>query len=229
MGSVAIHPHDVRISRLANDLFTNPTLPAGRTVAGVVLRPATGRFARRLHPNVPVVVISREPDAESGDLMGRRLGGNLRGVALNVDGRARYWDGRFVVKVESRNKWSGVGIHEIVEAAMRDEEEGGKVGDGELVVRQIRRKDWEEVAALVGGKGKWVPHQCVRGLPAVFERTAKGVGEFVGSAHLGVCTKSDLVVTAVRMPRVQVLPEKMEPGFRVADVGESGKVGGLAG
>lgn len=67
-----LRPPDAQLSRLCAAVFAPApdghmrALPKGRTAAGVVLRPATGRFARHLRAaNDHLMMLTREPDHDA--------------------------------------------------------------------------------------------------------------------------------------------------------------------
>lgn len=237
-----VSPYDEQLVRLAdeilrvNDRGTLQNMPKGRTVGGVVVRPATGRFAKRLitprrHPysqgTEEVMLWVREPDQESGRLRNRRLGGNWACLPLQIDGPGVYWDDRFVVQVSSLQRMRPLDGMEVLLSALDDNEETPDWAAGDLYVRQMRRGDWDMVARGVGGQA--APYHCVRGLPAIFERgSAKSgmdaVGLFLASPHLGISGSSNLVFTAVRVPKVRCLPKHIEPGFCMDDFNGGGEV-----
>lgn len=98
--------------------------PKGRTLAGAIVRPASGPFAkkiqraslRRRQPSrstdflnpasstrsserygQDMIILSREPDHESSRILSRRMGGNLCALPFGAGPGGVYWDNRFVV------------------------------------------------------------------------------------------------------------------------------------
>lgn len=210
-----------QLYRLANELLRYDSrgrltpMPKGRTVGGVVVRPATGRFARRAEGGGEAMMIcSREPDQEGGSVKGKRLKGNWACLPLTVNGPPVYWDERFVIQVSSVGNERLIGGIDVLMCALQEQNETPDWEGGDLLVRQIRRIDWEMIAREAG-VGRGVPYQCVRGLPAIYERRhgEDAMGSLIASPHLGICARSDLVFTAVRVPRIRCLPPDIEPGF----------------
>lgn len=221
ISSSHITAQNEQLCRLAYELLRYDSrgrltpMPKGRTVGGVVMRPATGRFARRAEGGGDAMMIcSREPDQEGGSVKGRRLKGNWACLPLTVDGPPVYWDERFVIQVSSVGNERLIGGFDVLMCALQEEGETPDWEGGDLLVRQIRRIDWEMVAREAG-VGRGVPYQCVRGLPAIYERRQgeDTIGSLIASPHLGICARPDLVFTAVRVPRIRCLPPDIEPGF----------------
>lgn len=256
---------DEQVSRLAKALLSRDTkgmlapVPKGRTVAGVVVRPATGRFAKRLmlserrrgqmevedrrwkyrdssrsrprpYRDTPddLIIITREPDHEGGSLLSTRLRGNPACAPLKSGSGGVYWDNRFVMMaapVETLDKMNAGG-GEAVPFVARDIFLAALDGIGtdhrtelietSLYARQLRRTDWEKItSATTRVRDFQVPYECIRALPALFQKEpgTRGLGELVASPHLGLSARPDMFFTAVRMPRFRSLPSDIDPGF----------------
>lgn len=218
---------DEHINRMARDVLKpDPVnglapLPKGRTVAGVVVRPATGRFAKRLLRQAPhdLMILTREPDHESASIHATRLRGNFACAPLGEGGT--YWDNRFVIMAGSVSDLSQehppLRMKDVLLAALTPPQ-GIKeaLTESEFYVRQIRSSDWERITASTSRVRDFqVPFQCIRALPAVFqkEKGSNQQGVLVASPHLGISARSDMYYTAVRMPRFRTLPEGLCPGF----------------
>lgn len=250
---------DEHVARLTADLLRLDEsstqllpLPKGRTAAGMVVRPATGRFAKRLaqadrrtartgrrprgqsltdairgeFADVPddLMIFTREPDQESGGLKSRRLRGNWASVPVRTDtpGAGTYWDNRFIMAAAPVAELAAgqptVLPRQVMLAALntQDVDMQPRLANAELYVRQIRRADWERITSSVSRvRGFQIPFQCIRALPAVFQKTPGEFtpGHLVASPHLGLSARPDLYFTAVRMPRYRCLPEDIDPGF----------------
>lgn len=214
-------------------------MPKGRTVAGTVVRPATGRFAKRVlqadrrlrwrhtmrqseQPD-DLMIISREPDHETGTLFANRLRGNPACTPVKPDGKPVYWDNRFVMTAapvadlnDDDNPFNAREIYKAVLQPPMVESRKKDLMDAELYVRQIRRTDWEKITAITNRVRNFqVPYECIRALPAVFqkERGSSSLGRLIASPHLGLSARPDLYFTAVRMPKFRSLPADVDPGF----------------
>lgn len=246
--SGAIEPleaDDENVSRLIDTIMERDSdgilkpLSKGRTVAGMVARPATGRFAKRIiqserrlsnrkpfytkdHPD-DLMIITREPDHESGSLFASRLRGNPACSPLAPNGTPVYWDNRFVLSAAPVTDLDHSGhpfvASEIYKAALEAPNMDATVKglkEAELYVRQIRRSDWEKITAITNRVRDFhVPYECIRALPAIFlkESDSSATGRLVASPHLGLSARPDLYFTAVRMPRFRSLPADVDPGF----------------
>lgn len=228
---------DEQIMRLANDLLKCDekgavcTLPKGRTAAGMVVRPITGRFGRRVLAGErsagryvtlgDVMLMTREPDHESGGLLSTRLRGNYTCAPLwyetDTKPRSVYWDNRFVLTATPASQISSpldlINFKHTFLAALASppskERMHADLQKSALHVRQLRRADWETfTTAVTRVRDVIVPFHCVRALPGVCE-----MGGVVASPHLGVSARADLVFGAVRVPSFRCLPKGMEPGF----------------
>jgi len=257
--STRLPPDDEHISRLSRDLLqfdasgkTLVPLPKGRTAAGMVVRPATGRFARRLQqqdryirrrPAIEVgsihddlMILTREPDHESAGLLSKRLRGNWASVALND--KPVYWDNRFVlvaapVSFLDDPDASPIDPKATVLAALElpRETNDSDLIETSLYVRQIRRADWERVTAATDRVRSFhIPFQCIRALPAIFQKSVgeTSPGHLVASPHLGLSSRPDLFFTAVRVPRFRTLPTEIEPGFCIHSFRNERKRPGLS-
>ncbi len=208
-----------------------PLIPKGRTAGGMVIRRATGRFARKVAYNDArkrrlrrsdndeaddLMIITREPDHESSGLRAKRLGGNKSCLALPEDGSV-YWDNRYVmVSKPSDTHDALVDDAQILEAALRPTTETTRMSDASLYVRQIRRIDWERITAATERVREFqIPFECIRALPGVFEKNPGDMepGNLTASPHLGITARADLLFTAVRVPRFRTLPIDICPGF----------------
>jgi hypothetical protein len=171
-----------------------------------------------------LLVLSREPDIESSRILSRRMGGNVSALPLPGHGNGVYWDNRYVLAAapaaDIRPDSPIVSDESVLLAAL---EMPSVVTDPQLwndasfYVRQLRHSDWERMTA-VSKRVRWfnVPYQCIRGLPAIFQKqvgeTTPGV--LAAAPHLGLSGRSDTVFTAVRLPRFRCLPTEIDPGFR---------------
>lgn len=207
-----------------------PIIPKGRTAGGMVVRRATGRFAKKVAYNdarrrrLPrfrddesddLMIITREPDHETSGLEARRLGGNMSCIPLPRNGSV-YWDNRYVmVSKSSDTERVIVDDAEILEAALRPAETLD-MNDSELYVRQIRKLDWERITAATDRVREFqIPFECIRALPGIFEKNIGDMeqGNLTASPHLGLTARADLLFTAVRVPRFRTLPRSICPGF----------------
>lgn len=235
---------DESVARMLRDLMradkngTLKPLPKGRTVAGIVVRPATGRFAKRViqserrlgkrrlpHREQPddLMIITREPDHEAGNLYTQRLKGNFSCAPLSSDGTPVYWDNRFVISAAPISRLdklnSPFDATTVFTAALQmapQENFIKNLKNTELYIRQIRQSDWEKITAATNKVRDFqIPFECIRSLPAIFQKDpgSKDLGELVASPHLGVSARPDLYFTAVRMPRFRSLPTDIDPGF----------------
>lgn len=213
-------------------------LPKGRTAAGMVVRRATGRFARRIAQEDrrmrrgrrrgvaidgadDLMILTREPDHEATGLLARRLGGNPACLSLHD---AVYWDNRYVLlaqPVDGLRDGAPVQLkdRDVLEAALRppsekDSEEA--ILEATMYARQLRRMDWDRItAATERVRSFHVPFECIRALPGVFEKKAGSFdrGVLTASPHLGLTARDDLYFTAARVPRFRTLPDDICPGF----------------
>lgn len=214
-------------------------LPKGRTVGGMVVRPATGRFAKRIlqtdrrfnkrkretwqEQPEDLMILTREPDHESGPLYATRLRGNPSCSPLSPNGTPVYWDNRFVITAapvseleHTGNPFNATEIYKAV-LACTGEAHPKELKEAELYIRQIRRTDWEKITAITSRVRDFqVPYECIRALPAIFQKEAgsSSLGALVASPHLGLSSRPDLYFTAVRMPKFRSLPADIDPGFR---------------
>jgi hypothetical protein len=224
--------------------------PKGRTLAGAVIRPANGTFIKRwrgalrqrafgsirddqgwAQPETTgqdMLIISREPDLETSRMVARRMSGNISSVPIPENGEGVYWDNRFVISAATasgvREQVPVFSDRSILLAALSlprlvDRE---TLDNSSFYVRQLRHVDWETVTS-VSKRVRWhnVPYQCVRGLPAVFQKKVgdSSPGVLAAAPHLGLSGRPDMVFTAVRVPRYRSLPSDLDPGFTVlADV-----------
>jgi hypothetical protein len=224
--------------------------PKGRTLAGAVIRPANGTFIKRWRGALrqrpfggvrddrarpepattgqDMLIISREPDLETSRMVARRMSGNISSVPIPESGEGVYWDNRFVISATAvsdvREQLPVFSDQSILLAALSlpravDRE---ALDNASFYVRQLRHADWETVTS-VSRRVRWhnVPYQCVRGLPAIFQKKAgdSSPGVLAAAPHLGLSGRPDMVFTAVRMPRYRTLPSDLDPGFTVlADV-----------
>lgn len=235
---------DESVARMLHDLMrtdkhgTLKPLPKGRTVSGIVVRPATGRFVKRVvqserrlgkrsqtrreQPD-DMMIITREPDHETGNLYTKRLKGNFSCVPLPSDGTPVYWDNRFVISatpVSQLDKLaSPFDATSVIATALYpvpQENFTKNLDSAELYVRQIRQSDWENITSATGKVRNFqVPFECIRSLPAIFQKSSgsNDLGKLVASPHLGLSARPDLYFTAVRMPRFRSLPAEIDPGF----------------
>lgn len=248
---------DENIGRLLDAIMQTDSLgllkplPKGRTVAGVVVRPATGRFAKRVlqverrymtrrpasrfreHPD-DLMILTREPDHESGSLLSLRLKNNRACSPISPDGAGVFWDNRFVVATAPASQLDHsdgpIVTRDVLVAVLgrEDDDEDNDVdnNDGkaaarliesEFYVRQLRRNDWEKITAITNRVREFqIPYECIRALPVVFQKESgsKSPGQLIASPHLGISARPDLYFTAVRMPRFRILPPDLDPGFR---------------
>lgn len=202
-GSEPLPPTAEHVSRVAAAVLDNGAsapVPKGRTAAGMVIRRATGRFARRVaqadaqrrqRRTTPdntshddLMILTREPDHEGTGLLARRLGGNAACRALK---HAVYWDNRYVMlaaPVSDLREPDGAAVLDdsaVLQAALQapdgaggghDADSAAEIQEGTLYVRQLRRADWERItAATERVRSFQVPFECIRALPGVFEKT----------------------------------------------------------
>lgn len=246
---------DENVSRIIDELLQTDKygllrpLPKGRTVGGIVVRPATGRFAKRVlqmerrkvqvrtetgwrrlqtrrrdHPD-DLMILTREPDHESGSLLSTRLRGIRACSPIDPNGTPVYWDNRHVLTAAPATHLDGSGdpfeARDIFAAVLKDKDtdEGvvdARLKDTELYVRQLRRTDWEKITAITNRVREFqIPYECIRALPAIFQKepNSTSLGQLVASPHLGISARPDLYFTAIRMPRFRVLPTDIDPGF----------------
>lgn len=235
---------DENVSRMLEDLLRTDSkgnlcpLPKGRTVSGIVMRPATGRFAKRViqaerrfgkgrsyRSDCPddLMILLREPDHESGSLFSKRLRGNFSCAPLSTDGTPVYWDNRFVISAtpishlnQSDSPFEAASVFIAALTSNLDKHREEKLKKTELYVRQIRKHDWEKITSITHSvRNIQIPYECIRGLPAIFQKESgsKDLGVFIASPHLGLSSRSDLYFTAVRIPRFRSLPIDIDPGF----------------
>lgn len=240
---------DEQVSRLASQLLSLDRmsglvpLPKGRTTAGMVVRPATGRFAKRLSQtdrrkrrrprenfgpvSDDLMILTREPDHESTGLFGTRLRGNFSCAPLpTVPDQPVYWDNRFVITaapVEVLEKGRAlIRPKDVLSAVLKrtgrtsQEDVQKSLYENQLYVRQIRRADWEQITGVTSRiKNFQIPFQCIRALPAIFQKKkqSNSTGDLIASPHLGLSARPDLFFTAIRMPRFRSLPPEIDPGF----------------
>eukprot|EP00171_Calliarthron_tuberculosum_P015880 IDg15880t1 len=169
-GSEALPPTAEHVSRVAATVLGDgdtgpPPLPKGRTAAGMVVRRATGRFARRVAqadaqrrrrqrdrsggsggvkpPQDDLMILTREPDHEGTGLLARRLGGNAACRALQTDGSV-YWDNRYVMlaapvaELETRDSGAVLDDAAVLEAALRAPDGAGSGGHDASSSAEIR-------------------------------------------------------------------------------------------
>lgn len=235
---------DEIVARMFHDLMRTDKngvllpLPKGRTVSGIVVRPATGRFAKRViqserrlgkrpvahrEQSDDLMILTREPDQESGTLHAKRLKGNFSCAALPEDGTPVYWDNRFVISAapvsrldKSSSPFDTAAVFGATLTSSTQREVIKKLNDTELYIRQIRHSDWEKITSVTNKVRDFqVPYECIRSLPAIFQKDpgSQKQGELVASPHLGLSARPDLYFTAVRIPRFRSLPVEIDPGF----------------
>ncbi|CAN8067186.1 unnamed protein product, partial [Agarophyton chilense] len=207
--------------------------------AGVVARPATGRFARRLRPAADaqqLIMLTREPDNEATALASARMRGNFTCAPLQPN-RLEYWDNRFVVAAapaavllatQSRvHQHGSTTAHapllrpdRVFAAALRPVDSptlhARRMHRCSLYVRQLRRCDWQLITAVSARAATFhTPFECIRALPAVFQKPPHSdhPGHLVAVPHLGISARPDLCFVAVRLPRFRCLPPDLDPGF----------------
>jgi hypothetical protein len=171
-----------------------------------------------------LLIISREPDLETSRILSRRMSGNLSSVPIPDHGAGVYWDNRFVISAasaaEMRQDMPVISDQSVILAALSPPHSVGRVSldSSSFYVRQLRHADWETVTS-VSKRVRWhnVPYQCVRGLPAVFQKKVgdASAGVLAAVPHLGLSGRPDMVFTAVRMPRYRSLPTDLDPGFTI--------------
>lgn len=269
-----------RVQKMAAEMF-GPSfvkdVPPGRTISGVLIRPANGPSSdtfhrqnqrrrgvyvqRRQHRNrharggssggggrrdggksnssysqyaapgsserKDILVLSREPDRESSHLLVERMGGNMSALPLQL-GREKtvYWDNRYVLSATPANDLKPdeamVSDRDVLRAALSspspvDEE---MFANAEFYVRQLRSSDWEYISASTDMsllRNFRVPLQCIRGLPAIYQKQVgeAAAGVLAAVPHMGLSGRPDMIFTAVRLPRWRCIPADMEPGFQV--------------
>jgi hypothetical protein len=174
-----------------------------------------------------LVVLSREPDRESSHLRVRRMGGNLSALPIPV-GResAVYWDNRYVLSAAPAGELAPdapmVSDRAVLLAALSasDVADDAHWEDATFYVRQMRHVDWEYINStnqVVRLRNFKAPYQCIRGLPAVYQKQVGDThpGVLAAAPHLGLSGRPDIVFTAVRLPRFRCIPADLEPGFQV--------------
>lgn len=250
-GSQELLPTAEHVSRMAASILSDAhdpkPLPKGRTAAGMVVRRATGRFARRVaqadserrgtrrkrvsHEEDDLMIFTREPDHEGTGLFAQRLSGNAACLPLEPSG-AVYWDNRYVMLAapvsQLRDHSAIVDETTILDAALRAPYSAAshdiahsEMREASLYVRQLRRADWERItAATERVRSFQVPFECIRALPGIFQKDPRSsnVGLLAASPHLGLTSCADLFFTAVCVPRYRTLPDDICPGFVLKDV-----------
>lgn len=171
------------------------------------------------------IVITREPDSESSALRATRMGGMPSCSPIPHHGGGTYWDNRYVVfavpaaTIEPDAPIvSDKDVLLTALSARRGEFDKQLWTDASFYVRQMRHIDWERMTT-VSKRVRWfnVPYQCTRGLPVVLQKSRGEIkpGVLAAAPHLGLSGRSDMVFTAVRLPRYRCLPAEIDPGFMV--------------
>lgn len=173
-----------------------------------------------------LMILTREADNESGGLMSQRLRSNWTAAPLSPESAGgTYWDNRFVISCGPTAALTAgtppISQREMLLAALKPPAADlrSALSATEFYVRQLRRADWERITATTDRVRSFqVPFQCIRALPAVFQKEAHSTnpGQLVASPHLGLSARKDLSFTAVRLPRYRCLPADIEPGFSIS-------------
>lgn len=153
-----------------------------------------------------MLIFLREPDQENSSLHAKRLRG-IATCAPLYDGRPVYWDNRFVISTGVL-PMPELDAGSVFKACVSAEGTKKELDEARFYVRQMRRADWHVLTATTK-VNVHVPFECIRALPAVFE---KGVG-LVGIPHLGMANNINRYFVAVRMPRYRCLPADLDPAF----------------
>lgn len=264
------------VQELAEQMLHDASkLPAGRTMGGVLVRPARGpnaesfyrRHQRRKGIDVSndfgyragrkdgvmgerkkynagpgrrsgrdggvrhsdgrgdLIFLSREPDRESSYVKTRRMGGNVSAMPIAIGkNHAVYWDKRYVLSAapadELKPNMPVISDKAVLLAGLQntDEAEDEAWTESTFYVRQLRHSDWEYITssnADLRPRHFKAPYQCIRGLPAIYQKRVGEISHGVLAAvpHLGLSGRPDLVFTAVRLPRFRCIPTDLEPGF----------------
>lgn len=231
------------VDRLSQELFADEDVPVpkGRTANGMVVRRATGRFARRLagidhqrrrrrrgygnndesNDSTPteqeeLMIFTREPDKLS-KITAKRLGGNATSAPLH-EGSPAYWDNRYVLFAHQHDAGTVTDKEILQSLVAAPDPSGSDLESAVMYARQLTRNDWERITAAIPERVKLfqVPFECIRALPGIFEKVpgALEAGTLAASPHLGLSCRTDLLFTAVRVPRFRnSLPHNVCPAF----------------